>query len=204
MMFRGMRGWPRHGSARVARILSRAAAILPVLAVTPLVSAHAAMHDSETCRRIKAERDTLNGSGIREMMVKGPDWAKTNLTKERMEQIRRFIALEEDMRFRCPLGKARPELEQAESEAGATTALQPGEQAPASKAPPTTKGTGKSKARAEAPASDTAAPAKPPGASKAAAKKKPDAAGVQPSGQVNEAEEGSADAGAEPARKKPR
>ena len=60
-------------------------------------------------------------SGIREMMAKGPEWAKSNLTKERMEQVRRYLSLEEDVRFRCPLGKARPELEAAESEAGATT-----------------------------------------------------------------------------------
>ena len=97
--------------------------------------ARAGMHDAESCRRIKTEHDSLGASGIREMLPKGPEWAKSNLTKERLEQIRRFLTLDEDMRFRCPLGKARPELEAAESEAGATTALQPNEQVPGSKPP---------------------------------------------------------------------
>ena len=113
-------------------------------------SAHAGMHDAETCRRIKSEHDTLAGSGIREMMAKGPEWAKANLAADRMLQIRRYLALEEDVRFRCPLGKARPDLEAAENEAGSTTTLQPGDPTPvpksvprtASKAKPTGAGTG--------------------------------------------------------------
>ena len=105
--------------------------------------ARAGMHDAETCRRIKTEHDSLGASGIREMLPKGPDWAKSNLTKERLDQARRFLALDEDMRFRCPLGKARPELEAAESEAGATTALQPNEQVPGSKSPSPTAAAGK-------------------------------------------------------------
>ncbi len=92
--------------------------------------------DAESCRRHKSEYDTLGASGIREMLTRGPDWAKANLTKERMEQVRRYLALEEDVRFRCPLGKARPELEAAESEAGASTPLNADESAPASKTPP--------------------------------------------------------------------
>jgi hypothetical protein len=105
----------------------------------------AGMLDADSCRRHKTEYDTLGGSGIREMMAKGPDWAKANLTKERMEQVRRYLALEEDVRFRCPLGKARPELEAAENEAGATTPLNADETAPAAKAPPAAKPARKSK-----------------------------------------------------------
>ena len=166
----------------------RLTSLLVAIAGLPGVPAHAAMHDAETCRRIKSEHDSLGTSGIREMKARGPEWAKTNLTKDRMEQIRRFIALEEDMRFRCPLGKARPELEAAENEAGSTTALQPGEQAPAAKAPPAAKGAAKSKARVNAQATDTPV-RKKPAAAEAAAK---------------DAEEGSAEPGAETARKKPR
>ena len=88
-----------------------------------------------SCRRIKTEFDALGASGIREIMTKGPEWAKSNVTKERMEQIRRYLVLEEDVRFRCPLGKARPELEAAESEAGATTPLQPNEAVPGATRP---------------------------------------------------------------------
>ena len=179
--------------------------------------ANAAMHDAETCRKLKTEHDSMNASGLREMLAKGPDWAKSNLTKERMEQIKRFLALEEDVRFRCPLGKARPELEAAESEAGATTALQPGETAP--NAPPaptsaTVKPARKAKPQAKAANSEleaqgngpagTAAAPKPAVAvpAKAAAKKQPtsNAAPAAPDAGAALQEDGAADT----MRKKPR
>lgn len=130
----GHRRWRRHGWARSIR--GMACLYLGVAVLAGSQSARAGMHDVETCRRIKGEHEALAGSGIRDIMTKGPDWAKTNLTKERLEQVRRFLALEEDVRFRCPLGKARPELEAAENEAGSTTALQPGEPTPVPKSPP--------------------------------------------------------------------
>jgi hypothetical protein len=133
--------------------------------------ARAAMQDAETCRRFKAEQDGFNASGLREIMAKGPEWAKTNLTKERLEQVRRFLKVEEDLRFRCPLGKARPELEAAESEAGATTALQPGEQIPGGKAPNGGPGGGPGGGQGGGQAASKAA-AKPGASTKAAAKKK--------------------------------
>ena len=145
---------PRRAAVWLGKLLlgmgcaSLAPAVLP---------AQAAMHDVETCRRIKTEHEALGASGIREMLPKGPEWAKSNLTKERLEQIRRFLTLDEDMRFRCPLGKARPELEAAESEAGATTALQPNEQVPGSKAPSPTAAAGKTARKAKPQASDKAA-----------------------------------------------
>lgn len=128
------RGRVARGSAR--RRHAFAAAVLAVVGAHLLVDpAGAGMLDQESCRRIKSEFDTLAASGLREIMAKGPDWAKSNVTKERMEQIRRYLALEEDVRFRCPLGKARPELEAAESEAGATTSVPSGETAPGTSAP---------------------------------------------------------------------
>lgn len=154
----------------------------------------AGMLDVESCRRHKSEYDTLGGSGIREMMAKGPDWAKANLTKERMEQVRRYLALEEDVRFRCPLGKARPELEAAESEAGATTPLNADEAAPAAKAPPAAKPARKSKqSTAQAAAKSTAEKStaeKPAAEQGSAATLAPAAATAEPV--------------SEPARKKPR
>jgi hypothetical protein len=126
----------RCGSWRrpVRRMASIIGASMLLGANVPAVSA--GILDAESCRRHKSEYDALANSGIRDVMTKGPEWAKTNLTKERMEQVRRYLALEEDVRFRCPLGKARPELEAAESEAGASTPLNADETAPAAKAPP--------------------------------------------------------------------
>ena len=160
-----------------------AAVLLCVAGLAPATGAQAGILDTESCRRNKAEHDTLGGSGLREMMAKGPEWGKANLTRERVEQIRRFLALEEDIRFRCPLGKARPELEAAESEAGSTTALQPNEQEPAAKALPAAKPARKTKPPAREGSGDAAgvqtsggsAEAKAPPAAKPAAKKKPSA-----------------------------
>ena len=172
-----------------------------------VATANAAMHDSETCRRLKAEHDSMNASGLREIMAKGPDWAKSNLTKERLEQVKRFLSLEEDVRFRCPLGKARPELEAAESEAGATTALQPGETAGSAPAPAGAKPARKAKPQAKAAGSDvetqgsgapaTAAPAK-------AAAKKQGTPGVPRAAAADGASPAQDESAIEAGRKRPR
>lgn len=127
---------PRWRPWRSTALWTTAASVFLLIFGWATTPGRAGMLDAESCRRHKSEYDTLGASGIREMMAKGPDWAKTNLTKERIEQVRRYLALEEDVRFRCPLGKARPELEAAESEAGATTPLNADEAAPVAKAPP--------------------------------------------------------------------
>ena len=123
MTIRAGRSWRSRLSWRLCsqRRLCRGAAVLSLLLLAATTPASAGMLDADSCRRFKSEYDALATSGIREIMSKGPDWAKTNLAKDRMEQVRRYLSLEEDVRFRCPLGKARPELEAAESEAGATT-----------------------------------------------------------------------------------
>lgn len=180
-------------------------------------AAHAAMLDPETCRKLKTEHDSMNASGLREMLAKGPDWAKSNLTKERMDQLKRFLTVEEDVRFRCPLGKARPELEAAESEAGATTALQPGEAAPGAPAPPASaaaKPARKPKPPAKAAASDAeaqgsgspgpAAQKSAASSTRTAAKKNAPAAAVPAPAASDGTTATPDDANAEVSRKKPR
>ena len=107
-----------------------------------------------------------------------------------MEQVRRYLALEEDVRFRCPLGKARPELEAAESEAGATTSLNADEAAPAAKAPPAAKPARKTKQSAAKSTAEKSTPEKPAPEQGSAASLAPAAATAVPS--------------SEPARKSPR
>jgi hypothetical protein len=65
--------------------------------------------DKETCTKLKAEHLTLTQAGIKETMAKGPEWAASNLSAEQIGQIKRFLSLEEDIRFRCDVAKARPE-----------------------------------------------------------------------------------------------
>lgn len=55
----------------------------------------------EACEALKVEVGGLVGSGVKSDMEKGPEWAKTNLNPERMQQIARLIELEEQLAFRC-------------------------------------------------------------------------------------------------------
>jgi hypothetical protein len=177
---------PYRRKARGASIAIFTAIVL-ASASTP---GRAGILDAESCRRHKSEYDTLGASGIREMMAKGPEWAKANLTKERMEQVRRYLTLEEDVRFRCPLGKARPELEAAENEAGATTPLNADETAPAAKALPAAKPARKTQQSAAKTPTEKASAEKPSSVQGSAVAPHPAAATTEPA--------------SEPTRKSPR
>lgn len=57
--------------------------------------------DKEACDALRSEEAGLVTAGIKTDMDKGPEWAKTNLTPERLQQVARFIELEEQLSFRC-------------------------------------------------------------------------------------------------------
>jgi hypothetical protein len=61
----------------------------------------AAPLDAEGCSKLKSELAQLEQSGVRGSLAKGPEWAKTNLTPDRVEQVRRLIEVDEQMLFRC-------------------------------------------------------------------------------------------------------
>ncbi len=61
----------------------------------------------ETCETVKTEQDALIAAGIKDDMAKGPDWAKSNLRRDRLKEVERFIDLEEQLNFRCGLAKAK-------------------------------------------------------------------------------------------------
>ena len=63
--------------------------------------------DYELCQELKAEQRTLRNTGIERKMQRGPEWAKANLPGEEMGQIRRYLTVEELIRFRCGI-KRRP------------------------------------------------------------------------------------------------
>jgi hypothetical protein len=74
-------------------------AVLAALAA--LTQARAAPLDNETCTKLKLEQGDLENAGVEQSMAKGPEWAKANLTPEKIQQVRRFIELEELIVFRC-------------------------------------------------------------------------------------------------------
>ena len=61
----------------------------------------AAPLDKEGCANLKAEQAQLESAGTRGNMAKGPQWAKTNLEPDRLDQIRRLLEVDEQLLFRC-------------------------------------------------------------------------------------------------------
>jgi hypothetical protein len=66
-----------------------------------LSQARAAPLDADTCAKLTVEHGTLEKGGVEANMAKGPEWGKANLTPEKIEEVRRFIELEELILFRC-------------------------------------------------------------------------------------------------------
>lgn len=77
----------------------------------------AAASDVETCKSYEVEKAELSESGIQSDIEKGAEWGKTNLSPERLRQVRRFIYLEEQLTFRCPDVIATAAVRQIEEQA---------------------------------------------------------------------------------------
>jgi hypothetical protein len=57
--------------------------------------------DKDSCKKLRNEVAYVVNAGAREDMEQGPDWAVANLTRERLQKIKRLIELEEQLEFRC-------------------------------------------------------------------------------------------------------
>jgi hypothetical protein len=64
-------------------------------------AAAAASLDQDACARLKTELLQLELAGTRNNMGKGPDWAKGNLSADKLLQIKRLLDVEEQLLFRC-------------------------------------------------------------------------------------------------------
>lgn len=74
--------------------------------------------DKETCDKLQAEQTQLEGAGVRSNMANGPEWAKANLTPDKLAQIKRLIEVEELLAFRCGSGSrlAMPDTDSDDDE----------------------------------------------------------------------------------------
>lgn len=82
----------------------RAAVVVTVMALwAALTPAAAAPLDAEECGRLAEEHKVLVGAGIEAQLAKGPDWGRDNLDQAQLDRIKQFLAIEEQLRFRCPL-----------------------------------------------------------------------------------------------------
>lgn len=149
-----------------------------------LAAAHGAPLPREECDRLAGERSALMAAGIPEQMAKGPAWAKTSLPAAKLAEIERFIAVDEQLAFRCGMSRIKLEIPDDEQPGDGDTKkpVPPAKGAPAAKkaAPPATPGgapaakqpaaTPKAAAKAGGPASTPKAPSPVPKSPAAAGK----------------------------------
>lgn len=62
---------------------------------------HATPLDADACAKLKIERGVLEQAGVRYNMAKGAEWAKANLSEDKLQQIKRVIDLDGQLLFRC-------------------------------------------------------------------------------------------------------
>lgn len=57
--------------------------------------------DSDTCAQLRVEETKFRQSGILSDMSKGPEWAKANLSADRLREVQHYIELDEQIQFGC-------------------------------------------------------------------------------------------------------
>ncbi len=86
----------------VSRVISLPAIAMLGLAATfaaPILRAEPL--DKESCAKLEAERSKLLDREMQAALERGPDWVKDNLSPEKIERVRQFLGIEEQIVFRC-------------------------------------------------------------------------------------------------------
>jgi hypothetical protein len=163
--------------------ITRIGALLGAFSLALGGAAAAAALDQEACARLKTELLQLELAGVRVSMAKGPEWAKTNLATDKLDQIKRLLEVEEQILFRCQ-GKplvVLPEGVDAEPVPPERKEVAPAKPAADVKAPPKEVKQPPSKAPAKAAAPPAGNAAAPPAAKAGqAAAKAPTAKAAEP------------------------
>ncbi len=98
--------------------MARAAGLFALLALLGAESARAIPLDKETCANLALEKQGLQSLKVEDMMAKGPDWASLNLSQGDLNLIRRYIEVDEQIKFRCTPAKMLVKLRGLEEEEG--------------------------------------------------------------------------------------
>ena len=93
------------------------AALLLCAALSRPVHATAARIDAETCTQLRLEQIKFKQSGVLDDMKNGPEWAKSNLSPERLREVELYIQLDEQVKFGCRDAKLSPDLLKAQEAA---------------------------------------------------------------------------------------
>jgi hypothetical protein len=57
--------------------------------------------DKDACAKLTTERQSLATMGVEQNMAKGPKWASANLPASGLDLIKRYITIDEQIKFRC-------------------------------------------------------------------------------------------------------
>lgn len=69
--------------------------------VLDMTTAAANPLDEDACKRLQTERLALTVLGMDRYFAKGADWAKANLTVADLDQLKRYLDVYEQLKFRC-------------------------------------------------------------------------------------------------------
>jgi hypothetical protein len=70
----------------------------------------------EVCGNLRTEVQNLEQGGLRATIARGPESAKTSLTPEQLNHIRRLLDLDAQLKFRCPTDRAAVVLKDVAAE----------------------------------------------------------------------------------------
>ncbi|KAB2937678.1 MAG: hypothetical protein K8F92_17700, partial [Hyphomicrobium sp.] len=94
-------------------------------------SAWAAKLDKSACADLFSELATITATGVKADMQRGPEWAKANMSAERLQSIRRLLEIEDQLEFRCSGRGAKQKDKSPAPAPGAPGQSQTAEQPPA-------------------------------------------------------------------------
>jgi hypothetical protein len=88
----------------LAMSFGRLSAVFLVVAAVSLLGAgwgRAEPLDKQSCSSLQTERKQLLTKDMQSALDQGPDWVKTHLNEVEIDQVRRFLNIEEQIEFRC-------------------------------------------------------------------------------------------------------
>ena len=57
--------------------------------------------DKESCANLQTQRKQLLNRDMQAALDQGPDWVKSHLSEPEIDRVRNFLAIEEQIEFRC-------------------------------------------------------------------------------------------------------
>lgn len=94
------------------------AAMGGLVALSSAAHATAAKLDDDTCKQLRSEQTKFEQSGILDEIGKGAEWAKANLSQDKLREIEHYMTLDEQLKFGCRDAKPSKDAEKAREAAG--------------------------------------------------------------------------------------